>query len=105
MTASDEYLRVKNMLTNYKDKEKMVKIFGTNIEEQCFLAHCLNCLEVYERDLITNIMIEKISVRCYSRKSGFSRNFITKERDRIILLIAKFFEIKESYHKYQEYAG
>ena len=105
MTSNDAYLRVKNMLTNYKDKEKQIKIFGLDKEEQNFLTHCLACLDAYERDLVINIMIEKISVRCYSRKSGFSRNFITKERDRIILLIAKFFEIKESYSNYQGYAG
>lgn len=96
---------IKDMLTNYKDKEIQLRIFGTKEEQQDFLTHCVACLESYERDLITNILIEKISIRRYARKTGFSRSFITKERDRIISLLAKFFQIRYSYVEERQCAG
>jgi len=105
MTEVDYGTKVKNMLTNYKDKETQVKIFETIDEEHIFLGHCISCLESYEKDLITNILIEKISIRRYARKTGFSRSFITKERDRLIFLLAKFFQIRYSYLEQIRCAG
>lgn len=99
----DTFSKVKNLLIYYKDNEIKQKIFGTD-EDHNFLKHCLECLEKYETDLIVSIMVDKISIRCYSKKSGFSRSFISKERDRIILLIAKFFAVKESYQGFERYA-
>ena len=89
MSLEEYNLKVKNSLIYYKDNETKQKIFGKE-ETHIFLKHCLECLEDYERDLIISIMVDKISIRCYSRRSGFSRSFISKERDRIISLIAKF---------------
>jgi hypothetical protein len=96
MSLEKYNLKVKNLLIYYKDNEIKQKVFG-NDEGHNFLKHCLECLEDYERHLISCIMVDKISIRCYSKKSGFSRSFIAKERDRIISLIAKFFMVKESY--------
>lgn len=104
MNVDDYFFKVKNLLIYYKDNETKQKIFGKE-EEHDFLKHCIRCLESYERDLIISIMVDKISIRCYSKKSGFSRSFIAKERDRIISLIAKFFTVKESYKSFGQYAG
>lgn len=101
---NDYFLKVKNLLIYYKDNEAKQKIFGKE-EEHNFLKHCLNCLENYERDLIISIMVDKISIRCYSKKSGFSRSLISKERDRIISLIAKFFTVKDGYQSFERFAG
>lgn len=98
MSLEGYHLKVKNLLIYYKDNETKQKIFGKD-EMHNFLKHCLECLEDYERDLIISIMVDKISIRSYSRRSGFSRSFIAKERDRIIALIAKFFMVNESYKR------
>lgn len=97
---NENYITIINeMLLNFREKEIQSKIFGKTDEQYKFLRHCINCLETYERDLITSIMIDKISIRNYARKTGFSRSFIAKERDRIIILISKFFQIRYSYRK------
>ncbi|NLL56040.1 MAG: hypothetical protein GX242_02380 [Clostridiales bacterium] len=104
MKLEDYCLKVKNLLIYYKDNETKQRVFG-KVEEHNFLKHCLCCLEDYEKHLITSIMVDKISIRCYSRKSGFSRSFIAKERDRIISLIAKFFMVRENYKQSEKIAG
>jgi hypothetical protein len=95
----DYYSQVKIMLSNYKALEIEQRIFGMQDDEHSFLNHCISCLESYEKDLVVNVLIEKVSIRRYSRKTGFSRNFIAKERDRIISLLGKFFMIKYSYEE------
>ncbi|HOO23426.1 MAG TPA: hypothetical protein PKY53_07135 [Clostridia bacterium] len=90
----DNISKVKNLLIYYKDNELKQKVFGED-EDHVFLKHCIGCLENYEKDLIVSIMVDKISIRRYSRQSGFSRSFIAKERDRIVFLLAKFFALKE----------
>jgi len=59
-----------------------------------FLDFCLGVLETYERELIMAICMNGISIRQYSRCAGFSRNFIAKERDRILSMLTRFFVIK-----------
>lgn len=69
-------------------------MFGGKDEELEFLEKCLAALDEYEYDIIEKICIEKTSVRGYSRASGFSRRTICNERDRIIGLLQRFFEIR-----------
>lgn len=57
---------------------------------------CLENIEPYERDILEKTLIENVSVREYSRRSGFSRESVTKERQRVLKMLAKFFNIMES---------
>lgn len=92
MTYNQEF--VKELLVNYKDNQKKVKCLGINDKYLTFLELCLKSLEPYESDLLKTLFIEKISIRQYSRITGFSRDFVAKERDRLIRLIAQFFTLK-----------
>lgn len=68
--------------TNNKDKQLL------------FLDYCLDSLEDYEQDLIRNVCIRNISIRKYSERTGYSRNYISKKRDEIIALISVYFEMR-----------
>lgn len=57
---------------------------------------CLENIEPYERDILEKTLIENVSVREYSRRSGFSRESVTKERQRVLKMLAKFFNVMES---------
>ncbi|MFA6867177.1 MAG: hypothetical protein WCR54_06630 [Clostridia bacterium] len=92
----DYYNEVEELLSNYKNKQKEIRVFSKEDSKQDFLKHCLDCLDDYEKELLDSIMIEKISIRQYSRQSGFSRAFVTKEKNRLIDLIAKFFQVNYS---------
>ncbi len=85
---------VYEILNNYKEKKSYSKVFNQNDEKLEFLEHCLECLEEYQKDLIISVCIEKISIRRYSKMTGFSRSFITKEKDKAVELLAKFFKVK-----------
>ena len=89
------------LMNNYGDMKKEIKVLkntGGDFEEKekklNFLDYCLSLLETYERELIMSICMNSISIRRYSRHSGFSRNFISKEKKRILVLFNKFFNIK-----------
>lgn len=60
------------------------------------MDRCLENIEPYERDILEKTLIENVSVREYSRRSGFSRESVTKERQRVLKMLAKFFNIMES---------
>lgn len=85
------------LLHNYKVNQREQKIIGGYNETMAFLEHCLTQLEGYERSLLVNIMIEKISIRKYSKISGFSRNFIAKQRQLLVAQLTKIFNIKFSF--------
>ena len=86
--------RVERILTELTEREKAEGVFGKPDEEARFLRHCLKFLDAGERDIIEKTYLEGVSVRKYSRLSGFSRNFISKQRDRTIELLTKFFNVK-----------
>lgn len=85
------------LLNGFRENEIRAKVFNNADEDHKFLVHCISCLEGYEKDLVESILINKVSIRRYSKKTGFSRTFIAKERDRLINLLAKFFLIRISY--------
>lgn len=80
-------------MKNYKDKKKEEAIFGYKSEETAFLERCLDNIEPYEKDIVEKTLIENISVRRYSKESGFSRETVTNQRNRVIKLLTKFFNI------------
>lgn len=85
---------IKNMLIKYKDLKKEEAVFGKSDGKLEFLEHCLKYLEEYERDIIEKTYVEGLSVRRYSAYSGFSRNFISKQREKSVVLLTKFFNVK-----------
>ena len=84
------------MLRGYKEKKKEEAIFGVKNSLIGFMDKCLENIEPYERDILEKTLIENVSVREYSRRSGFSRESVTKERQRVLKMLAKFFNIMES---------
>lgn len=91
---TDNINEVKELLEQFKERKNYVKVFEQKDDKVEFLEHCLACIEEYQKDIIYSIMIDKISVRRYSRLTGFSRNFIAKERDKTLDLLSKFFYVK-----------
>lgn len=59
-----------------------------------FMEFCFSLLEKYQKELILTICINGVSVRKYSDNSGFSRTFISREKQKIIDEINKYFKIK-----------
>lgn len=90
---------ITKLLLNYKLYQREQKIIGKPNEKIEFLTHCLNHLEDYEKRLLTNIMIEGVSIRKYAKSSGFSRNFITKHKQLLVAQLTKIFNIKFDFDK------
>ncbi len=88
--------RITRLLTECSDREKTAAVFGKTDEETTFLKHCLKFLDPEEKDVIEKIYFDGVSVRKYSRMSGFSRNFINRQRDKSVELLTKFFNVKFS---------
>ena len=81
------------MLAGYKERKKELAIFAKRDEKTEFLEKCLANIDDYERDILVKTYMEGVSVRSYSRESGFSRETINKERKRILGMLAKFFNV------------
>lgn len=92
---------VEDLLYKYSEYKKEVEVLekvngnskslGKRIK---FLEYCLTLLDTYQKELIMSVCINGISIRKYSQYTGMSRNFIAKEKNKIIELLARFFEIK-----------
>ncbi len=89
--------KLTKLFANYRENKREQKIFGYNNEKTAFLEHCLKHLDEYERDLLQNTMLEGISIRKYSKITGFSRNFIAKQQRLLITQLTKIFNIKFSF--------
>lgn len=87
--------KISNFFKEYKERKKIKAIFGTQDELTDFADKCLENIEPYEKDIIVNTCIEGVSLRQYSKMSGFSRDTVTKERKRILCMLAKFFNKAE----------
>lgn len=83
--------KISALLKEYKERKKVEAIFGTKDEMVDFADKCLNNIEPYEKDIIVNTCIEGVSLRQYAKISGFSRDTVTKERKRILDMLARFF--------------
>ena len=59
-----------------------------------FLEYCLDLLDTYQKELVMSVCVNGISIRKYSQHTGMRRNFISKEKNKVISLLARFFEIK-----------
>lgn len=92
-------IELAELLFNHKANIREQKIIGCYNETTAFLTHCLNHLEEYERNLLVNIMINRVSIRKYSKMSGFSRNFIAKQQQLLLAQLTKIFNIKFSFDK------
>lgn len=88
---------ITEMLLNLKGDLREQKIMGKSKETTAFLEHCLNQLEDYESDLLKSTTMEKVSIRKYAKISGFSRSFVTKQRQLLIAQLTKIFNIKFSF--------
>ena len=85
--------KISELLKSYKERKKIALVCEKKDEEIEFLDKCIKSLEDYEKDLVEKVCIENISVRAYSKNSGFSRDFITKRKKYLLELISKFFNI------------
>ncbi|NCA92862.1 hypothetical protein EOM82_06410 [bacterium] len=94
--------KITMLLTNYRENKREQKILGYNNEKTAFLEHCLKHLDEYERDLLEKTMLEGVSIRKYSKISGFSRNFIAKQQHLLISQLTKIFNIKFSFDQPQQ---
>ncbi len=85
------------LLEECADRERCVYATGKKDEEIAFLRHGMEYLDVEQRDILEKIFLEKVSLRGYSKVSGFSRHFLKKRIDESILLLVKFFNVKYGY--------
>lgn len=85
---------VKDVLVSLRDRKKEEAVMGVRDEEAAFLEHCLKHLEDYERDILLKTYSDGVSIRRYSLLTGFSRNFIARQREKSLALLTKFFNIK-----------
>lgn len=92
---------VEDLLYNFsvykKEAEVLEKVKGSSKQlgrKIKFMEYCLTLLDTYQKELVMSVCINKISIRKYSQYTGMSRNFISKEKNKIIELLARFFEIK-----------
>lgn len=85
---------IEKILRECKEREKEQAVFEKEDKETEFLRRCLSCMEETEREILEKIYIEGVSVRGFSSYSGFSRNFITKQCQKSIALLVKFFNLK-----------
>lgn len=88
-TSSD----VEILLRDYRNLKKEEALSGERKKKVVYLERCLDVLDPYEREIVVKTVSDGMSVRELSRRSGMSRNFITKERERILLLLSRFFKI------------
>lgn len=86
--------KVADILKECRDRTIAAEVFGREDEEVAFLRHCLKYIDPAERDILERLYFDGVSVRRYSAISGFSRNFIVKQRDRSLELLSRFFNVK-----------
>ncbi len=97
----DYKAEIQDLLSNLSQRKKELAVIKTvggdyeDIERKInFLEYCLDLLETYQRELIFSVCINGISIRKYANFTGMSRNFISKEKMRILEQIDRFFNIK-----------
>ena len=86
-----------NLLENYKLNESKMKLVKYNdnpnknlqeIEEEMNqLNYCIDCLPKEQKDIITKIYIDKISIRQLSKIGLMSRSTIARKRDLAIKML------------------
>lgn len=88
-------------LKNYRLIKKeltLMKALGKECKEKeseiAFIEYCMTLLEDYERELVARTFIDGVSVRSFARACGYSRNYVTKEREKILTQLNTFFKIK-----------
>ncbi|MDD4315954.1 MAG: hypothetical protein PHC84_02210 [Clostridia bacterium] len=97
----DYKMEIDDMLKNLNERKKevaVIKKVGGEFEHLDrkikFLEYCLTLLETYQKELIFSVCINGISIRKYADYTGLSRNFIAKEKTRVITQFDKYFNIK-----------
>lgn len=83
---------------NYRREVALCKKSGIDCaakeDKLNFLDWCLTQLDSYERNLITALCMDGVSIRHYANVSGFSRYFVAKERDRVLEMLERYFKIR-----------
>ncbi len=97
----DYKTEIEDLLKNLSERKKelaVIKKVGGDFESMerkiRFLEYCFSLLDTYQKELIFSVCVNGISIRKYSNFTGMSRNFIAKEKMRIITLLDRFFNIK-----------
>lgn len=97
----DYKTEIEDLLKNLSERKKelaVIKKVGGDFERMerkiKFLEYCFSLLETYQKELIFSVCVNGISIRKYANFTGMSRNFIAKEKMRIITLLDRFFNIK-----------
>lgn len=92
---------IEELMENLSERKKelaVLKKVGGDCKELekrlKFLEFCFTLLDKYEKELIFSVCINGISIRKYADHTGLSRNFISKEKNKIIAQFDKFFKIK-----------
>ena len=81
------------LLKAYGERQKIVRIFGNADPALDFLDKCLVALNESEKELIEQTCLHGVSMRQYARETGYSRATITRERDKILNMLVKFFSM------------
>lgn len=88
LTNNKEYLNqiavLKQTGGEYQDLQDKLK----------FLSFSLSLLDTHQRELVYAIFMKGVSIRRYSLQTGVSRNFIAKEKQRILDKLNQYFMIK-----------
>lgn len=97
----DYKTEIEDLLKNLSERKKelaVIKKVGGDFErierKIKFLEYCFSLLETYQKELIFSVCVNGISIRKYANFTGMSRNFIAKEKNRVITLLDRFFNIK-----------
>lgn len=97
----DYKTEIEDLLKNLNERKKelaVIKKVGGDFErierKIKFLEYCFSLLETYQKELIFSVCVNGISIRKYANFTGMSRNFIAKEKMRVITLLDRFFNIK-----------
>lgn len=86
---------LRKLMDDYTERKEICRIFGKDDPLLNFFDRCLNNLEYEEKDLIEKTCLQKMSLRQYARETGYARTTVTRERDRILKLLVKFFRLYE----------
>ncbi len=94
---------IEELLTNYKKHKKEIAVIDkvnksrpVTKDKLKFLEYCMSILDNYQKELLFSTYINGISIRRYSDSTGLSRNFISKQRQKTIDELNRFFQIKYS---------
>lgn len=90
---------IEDLLTNYQKHKREIALTdelgrSNNKDKLKFLDYCISLLEGYQKELLYSLYINGMSIRRYSDNTGFSRNYITKERQNLLCELNKYFQIK-----------